>query len=1204
MSTIFDFTYKINSETAQNQILSNVIAASTKKKYQPLSHFIVDETKLAAIDLANYAADAFGPVTGSLATKYRTTSKVRAIDANPVKVFAICDGQVLIQPHYDLSGSLDTTKINIVIKPSSSYNPLKIKYFIYRGVSKEDLIDNDNNLKVESTDVNQPWLLKKVWQQFKSFYTDAGGTAPTVFPASSIGYDASISELTLIEHIFSKKGIDGSLYQLPICAMGDHIANFSTEIGLDIVLDYGDYQLQNQEELFKFDLKYARKKEHVFDTASQTNAIKIKRLKEYIHQFIDAAAFWGSHIECGTIKTVGTPEGIKSNDDIFSKLVNKYQTRYKIYVYIQGENVRSYNYYDASRKVYGFDTDGKLNETSGWPITIEEITLSNATTTFIEGKSIQLEYNIASEIEETDRFVAIDIVAPNNNTSSYPLVIKPKNPIGTLPTVLVDKTPEATIKFPIKGTKSCATFLFLFTNLKQEASLKKYYNDLFPVNLNANFKLSATEEVIVSASAKMNLDSNSQLQATGAENESYWTTYDKSRLINLDDTIDAGAVIQNKVIFDNGKGKTDSGADSRKSRRLYMAILKRNSIHNQEYDALNIDTVTAGVAKETKTHEDYALNHYNDREFAVYKGTFTDVVAINSLSLFHQTSSIKKDSFFHLGITDEEYNKLVYGQSTVPEVIPPAPVPQVLPIDADNVFFYLESITFENRNVQKFKLGLRFENGAGNITTFFPDSTNEIFVYSVDGCYFFSKDFSNHQEFTSNNFSYIRNYEEAFGLKKVGTTDKLYEDWFIEKDSGMKAKVDAFINSLSQLNNVPYNYNNVKTLVENSALDIWNQAVSTVQANANTTPDDRPLYWARIKMQVKLKSHKYFAAGNNGKDLKELIKIFEEKSRNYKGVDFSSAPNRKKILITGFDPFQLDSNIYQSNPSGVCASYLHGKTLGNAYIQTMIFPVRYADFDSKKSRFTGKGNGVVEDYIKPFIGHDANDADMVITISQSGVGNYNIDRFATINRGGGSDNMNAIRDINSDSVILSATEQDLIWIETSLPKAMVMNGGATQLPDQHKHYAVYAQHYTLLNENSAINEDPTYVFNWDVGSDNYKPANPALIFTADKKEHNLLESNGKKKRIIEGSGSDYLSNEIFYRVALARERWQRVNPGQKFPTGHFHIAKIQVGTRDLSDKYLYSNRTIYDELTKLIKTVEERITLGVDTVLTDPNNLF
>ena len=92
--------------------------------------------------------------------------------------------------------------------------------------------------------------------------------------------------------------------------------------------------------------------------------------------------------------------------------------------------------------------------------------------------------------------------------------------------------------------------------------------------------------------------------------------------------------------------------------------------------------------------------------------------------------------------------------------------------------------------------------------------------------------------------------------------------------------------------------------------------------------------------------------------------------------------------------------------------------------------------------------------------------------------------------------------------------------------------------------------------------------------------------------------------ITVGSGGNYLSNEIFYRVALARERWQKNNPNEgKFSTGHFHVAYIQESPKDLTDKYFNSNCTILDELKKLIQTVQERITIGINNY-NNENDLF
>jgi hypothetical protein len=1193
MSTTYNFTYTLTSEETQNEAYNNVTAASAKIEYAPTSHFFVDESKLSSPITANYVTDAFGPVSTSLTTKYRATSKVRAASTDPVKVFAVCGGQVLIQPQTD-----DATKVNLILKPSASYAPLKIKYFIYRGINKADLIGNNILKPIANNDPNQPIFLNKLWNQYIAFNTSLKDPStgenfppPTEFPSALIGYDENQSDATLIENYFTKKEINIS-YQIPSCNAGEHLGNFTGEIGLDIVLDHGDYQLQNQEELFKFDLKFARKKEHVFDTATipSSTPIKIKRYQEYIHQFMDAAAFWGSHIQCGSIKTINNATSIKTNNDIFTKILNKYQTQNKIYVYIQAENNRSYNYYDTTRKVFGFNPTGQLNNTSGWPIIIAELTVTDNTPTR-ELVTFNLEYNIDIRIPVHQRHIALNVISPNNNISQFPLLERPNKP-ATIPDFIIDKTADISTVFQVNGTKSCANFLMIYGNLKQRFPLKKYYNDLFPVNFNTNFLLPTIE----------------------TEEMSSWATYDKSRMVNLDYVLEIGASIQNKLVFDNGKGPAVLGIPQRKARRLYMAILKSNSNHQStQYDNLNIDTVTSGICKYTpkpkpepefgSEPEQYVQNIYNSTDFLVCKRKFVGGVDINSLSLVHKITFSKKNSYFHLGITEEEYNKLVYGQINIPAAVPPTPISQFLPNDADNVFFHLEEdLSFYNPNAQKFKVGLRFEDATGNISILFPEIANEVFVYTTDNFYFFSEEYSAYQEYATTD--YVRNYEEKIGLE-IKDFNKTYEDWFIEKDSGMKNKVDTFISALTKIKNTSTFYNSAKTLVENSALGIWNQAVITVQANATTTPDDRPLYWARIKMQVALKSHPYFNGGENAGDLEDLILLFEEKSRNYNGINFSNANGKKKILITGFDPFQLESNKNQSNPSGVSASYLHGKTIGNSYIQTMIFPVRYRDFDGKANNFSGKGNGVVEQYIAPLIGSSSNadnKADMVITISQSGLGNYNIDRFATINRGGDSDNLNAIREKNSDSVILDSSEQDLIWIETTLPKAMAMDGGATQAPDEWKHFTVYAQHYKLLDDSSTIKEDPTYLFKWDPGIDNYVALYPNKIFTTSKKDHNLLD-NGTKKRIIEGSGSNYLSNEIFYRVALSRERWKKANSGKNFPTGHFHIAYIQQAPRDLTDKYFGSNRTVYDESIKQLKTVESRIAL-IPSDLKIENNLF
>jgi hypothetical protein len=246
------------------------------KQYKPQSHFFTDLLSLAAPSANN----SFGPVDGSLNTKYRVTSFVNS--GQKVKLYAICDGSMMILPQRNNAGDL-TGKLNIVIKPSQmNWEPLKIKYFIYRGVEKEDFLDVNNAL-VQPV-ASSPEILTKMWAFFKAL-NGLGTIVGSVFPVDSIFQLNAPGEKLLDEHLKNS---------LINCKAGEDIGYFNGRIGLDIVLDYGDYQLEDQENLFNLNVKYASKDEFVFDTSSIPGSppAKVKRYREYIHQFIDAAAFW------------------------------------------------------------------------------------------------------------------------------------------------------------------------------------------------------------------------------------------------------------------------------------------------------------------------------------------------------------------------------------------------------------------------------------------------------------------------------------------------------------------------------------------------------------------------------------------------------------------------------------------------------------------------------------------------------------------------------------------------------------------------------------------------------------------------------------------------------------------------------------------------------------------------------------------------
>ena len=105
MSDFFNYTFDIvNPDTiTQNGATGAssypaVASAVPSIIYAPSSYFYTDVTKIADAVSANLTTDAFGPVSGSETTKYRVTSFIRSTTSDLVKVFAISDGQIFIQP--------------------------------------------------------------------------------------------------------------------------------------------------------------------------------------------------------------------------------------------------------------------------------------------------------------------------------------------------------------------------------------------------------------------------------------------------------------------------------------------------------------------------------------------------------------------------------------------------------------------------------------------------------------------------------------------------------------------------------------------------------------------------------------------------------------------------------------------------------------------------------------------------------------------------------------------------------------------------------------------------------------------------------------------------------------------------------------------------------------------------------------------------
>jgi pyrrolidone-carboxylate peptidase len=424
--------------------------------------------------------------------------------------------------------------------------------------------------------------------------------------------------------------------------------------------------------------------------------------------------------------------------------------------------------------------------------------------------------------------------------------------------------------------------------------------------------------------------------------------------------------------------------------------------------------------------------------------------------------------------------------------------------------------------------------------------------------------------------AYLRNYEELIGLFSKENSDKKalidnYENKFINYNPEVFKISQEFSGYLNYSENLTLN--NVKARVETDAKKLWETAVKGVQEG---NLDDRPLYWARNKMQVRLKRNVLFANDidfetslvKKGSELEKMIQLFEEKSRNYTDIDFSKAGNKKKLLITGFDPFVLNNdptapdnvkfgNVLQSNPSGINALSLHGKTIGNYLIQTLICPVRYKDFDEFKD-----GKGIIETFVQPFI----QEVDMIMTVSQGGPFRFDVDRFPCKNRGGFMDNMlwgNSKDGYNKENFKQLSDGKE--FYETTLPYEKMV-------PLKNNPSDAF---WTYFNQTFAAKEKQN--------KDNNTEGIEVIENQYDKADISKCIIDGREElksyTSIDGSGGNYLSNEIFYRVAKIREEQ---NPNLQ--TGHLHIPLTQT-TLENKDAFIKNKFRNADKITKDINPI-------------------
>ena len=312
-------------------------------------------------------------------------------------------------------------------------------------------------------------------------------------------------------------------------------------------------------------------------------------------------------------------------------------------------------------------------------------------------------------------------------------------------------------------------------------------------------------------------------------------------------------------------------------------------------------------------------------------------------------------------------------------------------------------------------------------------------------------------------------------------------------------QVSSFEQQFKELNN----FKSAKTLVQRFSFELWESAKHRIIKTNNY--DDRALYWARLLSSkvIRTTSPKFSITQAQ---LNTLLTLLEEGSRGRTDLAFSSG-STKKILLTGFDPFLLDRNINQSNPSGVAALLLDGQVINyngiSAEINTVMVPVRYEDFDQ----------GIIESLLAPY--YALNNVDMVVTVSM-GRTQFDLEHFPGKRR--------SVTAPDNANIVYGGTQTSPV-----IPK---LNG--RPLPG---------------NEFVKFSLPVNYMQN---AKGPYKVIDNREVTTLEKTYKAPSYGELKNSIAVNGGGGGYLSNEISYRSIRLRDALN-----SSIPTGHIHTPRIQ-----------------------------------------------
>lgn len=693
MPNFFDYSFPVVANDQLNPGGSSAVGSSIANvpPKTPESFFFMEPTLVE-----NQNSKSFSSLNEN---EFQITTTFNS-GAAKIKAFAVTSGTLFFAQYGE-----STDRVNIFLKPNKDVGlGLKIKYFVYRGIKTENLFKKvvDEIFLIEKLNINTLDFLKPVWDDYVEFnQTDQD------FKAQKIGYLDSNTPVEKLAQMFFTKDTHSLLH----VTEGMHIGNFEGDFGFEIIVDEGDFIQSKPDSGLNFNERFANAKETILKTngdytssqyifGGNANAVNDNIFRENIYQFLDPAAFYGAHItdtsssnsKGGKIKVKnGTTVTVsQSQSDIFTNVLSKFKNKSKVYVYIKSTRGRSYNFYNP--------------QTS--PV---KITYKN----------------------QNDQIVDLT----DFNVNKWPIQIFDNKMNYTFITLNLLKSQNNCVYFHtgMNAGRFYDDVSLLYPQLSGTVSLKGMRSDL-PNNTGASllYLSCSLDESVNNLFGPMDMDTIFEEEDFSEFNKISWVNHLRPILVNDKNQI---ALYNTKIIIDKSVSTTD------KQYRTYLLEPFLNTLQPDLYaEKLKTSSIVSGYCKkqiDTKTSKSFCTDVLDINGAEIWRGEMKDGTdTVKSLALRKDENAYNTDRYV-LGITEKEYAIL---KARIPANIKS---PNAFIKIGNNIATDPQSISFAKYAVQ-----LEYDDNSGLKQVTVASSTpttadpGEIYLYTIDGLFFFTKLYS------------------------------------------------------------------------------------------------------------------------------------------------------------------------------------------------------------------------------------------------------------------------------------------------------------------------------------------------------------------------------------------------------------------------------------------------------------------------------